>query len=260
MSDLALALDRKTRESPSQRSKFARVRNAQKQYEQKLRRVARTVGDIVRGYAGEDPVESAPAVRVALRQYSAIVAQWARRAASSMLAEVMRRDEDAWADVAKNMTRSLRSEIRSAPTGEVMRGLLEEQVALITSLPLEAAERVHELVVGNIYSGARAGELAKEILRTGEVTASRAALIARTETSRASSTLLQARAEHIGSTHYRWRSSEDIDVRPLHRKLNGQVFAWNDPPVSGSNGERAHAGQIYNCRCWCEPIVAEEAA
>jgi SPP1 gp7 family putative phage head morphogenesis protein len=106
--------------------------------------------------------------------------------------------------------------------------------------------------------GARAAEMAKMILRTGHVTKSRAQLIAVTETARASSVLLQARATHVGSTHYYWRTSEDIDVRPIHKKLNGQVFPWSDPPVSGSNGERSHPGQIYRCRCWPEPIIPVE--
>jgi hypothetical protein len=40
-------------------------------------------------------------------------------------------------------------------------------------------------------TGARADEMVEEIMRSGEVAASRAATIARTETSRASSNLLQ---------------------------------------------------------------------
>ena len=217
------------------------------------------------GYAGEDPVGSSTELRNALQRYAVVVSQWARRAAASMLADVMRRDEAAWADVAKTMSRALRSEIRSAPTGEAMRALLEDQVALITSLPLEAAQHCARFGLVGEHSRwcARADELAKEILKTGQVTASRAALIARTETSRASSVLLQARATSY-SGEWKVISGElwlkFLDVRPLHRKLNGQFFKWSDPPVSGGKGERAHAGQIYNCRCWAEPVVPEESA
>jgi hypothetical protein len=99
--------------------------------------VARTVGHIVEGLAGDDPVGNAAAIREALHQYSGVVAQWARRAAASMLADVMRRDQAAWAQVSKNMSRALAEEIQSAPTGDVTRSLLEGQVELITSLPLE---------------------------------------------------------------------------------------------------------------------------
>jgi SPP1 gp7 family putative phage head morphogenesis protein len=253
-----LALDRLRRETLSQRSKFARVRNAQRAYEQKLRRVAQTVGLIVQGYAGEDPIDGTPELRRALRQYSVVLSQWARRAAASMLSDVLRRDENAWAEAARGMQRALRSEIRSAPTGAILRELMEEQVALITSLPLEAAERVHSLALRGMETGARADVIAREILRTGEVTKSRAALIARTETTRASTNLLQARAEHVGSEGYIWRTSEDADVRPLHRKLNGQFFRWTEPPIAAEPNIRAHAGAIFNCRCWPEPMIPEE--
>ena len=251
------ALDRRP-ESPAQRSKFARVRNAQIEYERKLRKIAKSVGHIVAGVSSGDPIESSPAIREALHRYSGIVAQWARRAAASMLADVMRRDMDAWNSVARNMSRALAEEIRQAPTGQAMRELLEDQVELITSIPLEASRRVHSLAIKGMETGGRAEDIVKEIMRSGEVAESRARTIARTETSRASSVLLQTRATHVGSTHYIWRTSQDVDVRPLHRKLNGQVFAWSDPPVAGSNGERSHPGQIYNCRCFCEPIIPEE--
>ena len=253
----AAALDRRTRETPAQRSKFARVRHARVEYERKLRRVARTVGAITRGLAEGAPLDNVAAVQEALRRYARIVEGWARRAAASMLADVMRRDEAAWAAVSRNMSRALADEVRHAPTGEVTRQLLEEQVELITSLPLEAAARVHEIAMRAMETGARADELAEQIMATGHVTASRAALIARTETSRSSSVLLQARATHVGSEGYIWRTSEDADVRPLHKKLSGQFIRWDEPPVSGSSGERAHAGQIYNCRCWAEPVIPE---
>ena len=246
------------RETPAQRSKFARVRGAQVEYERKLRRVARTVGAVVRGLGEGDPVGSASAIREALLRYSAVVSQWARRAAATMLSEVQRRDSDAWASLAKTMSRELNREIQSAPTGEVMRSLMEEQVALITSLPTEAAQRVHELALKSMETGARADEIATEIMRSGEVTASRAASIARTETARASSVLVQARSEHVGSIGYIWRTSRDGDVRPDHKRLEGQFILWSEPPIADlRSGTRAHAGCIWECRCWPEPVVPE---
>ncbi len=254
------ALDRRTRprDTPAQRSKFARVKNAQRAYERKLRKIARTIGDIVTGFAGPDPIASAPGIREALNRYSVIVGQWARSAGASMLVDVMKRDEAAWREVSRGMSRALADEIRTAPTGEVTRSLLEQQVELITSLPLEAARRVQALAIQSMETGARASEIAKEIMRSGEVASSRATLIAVTETSRASSNLLEARSLHVGSLGYIWRTSRDGDVRPLHRALEGVYIAWSDPPVAGSNGERAHAGCIYRCRCWAEPIIPGE--
>lgn len=105
--------------------------------------------------------------------------------------------------------------------------------------------------------GVRASETAKEIERTGDVTRSRADLIARTETTRAATSMVEARARHVGSEGYIWRTVGDVDVREIHKKLEGKFVRWDSPPVAGENGERAHAGAIYNCRCWPEPVIPD---
>ena len=119
-------------------------------------------------------------------------------------------------------------------------------------------------VAGSIVKGIEGAErpsaVAEAIYATGHVTKGRANLIARTEVARTSSKLVEARARHVGSDGYIWRTAGDADVRREHRVLNGKYFRWGDPPVAGSAGERAHAGQIYNCRCVPEPVVPEERA
>lgn len=134
-----------------------------------------------------------------------------------------------------------------------MRARQAEQVRLITSLPTEAAERVHATAREGIVKGWRADQIAAEIMKTGEVTKSRADLIAVTEVGRTSTLLTQARAEHVGSTHYVWRTAQDGDVRPSHKKMEGKVVAWNAPPTL--DGLTGHAGALPRCRCYCEPIL-----
>ncbi|MFX5937705.1 phage head morphogenesis protein, partial [Acinetobacter baumannii] len=81
----------------------------------------------------------------------------------------------------------------------VLQELLAEQVDLITSIPREAGQRVHELTLKGLEDSTRASEIAKEIMRSGEVAKSRAMLIARTEVSRTATSLTQARAQFVGS-------------------------------------------------------------
>jgi SPP1 gp7 family putative phage head morphogenesis protein len=242
-------------ETREERLGWARVRRAETGYAISLRGLAKQIGLIVTGMWPEQPED---AIALALMRYAEIIGPWAQAVAGRMLADVSRRDQAQWNRVSRTMSRSLREEIERAPTGEALRKLLDLQVELITSLPLDAATRVHELAIEGLQTGARANELAAKILATGHVTASRANLIARTETARAASTLTQVRAKYVGSTHYIWRTSGDSDVRPLHRKLNGKTIAWDNPPVSGEDGEKAHAGTIYNCRCFASPIISEE--
>ena len=243
------------------RGKPPRTRGIASRFERQLRQIAAHVGHVVRTFPPDDPnvrlmygSEVVPTIRGILEKYSESLTEWARASVSRMLLDVNKQDASAWQERAKDLSRHLREEISSAPTGKIMQRLMAEQVGLIKSIPIEAAQRVHELTMAGISDSTRASEIAKEIMRSGDVAKSRATLIARTEVARTASVLTQARAEHIGSTHYIWRSAEDSDVRDSHRKMDGKVFEWAHPPLL-SDGTRTAPGQIYNCRCYPEVIL-----
>ncbi len=232
-----------------------RARKAEVFYGTQLRKVARHVGEIVRGIPLD---ESGATSRIAsmLRSYSDAMHHWAESTAKKMLLNVSQRDEQTWLELASEMSRSLRDEIRTAPTGQVMQGLLADQVTLIKSIPLDAAQRVHDLTIKGLEDSTRASEISKAIYESGNVSKAKANLIARTEVSRTASALTEARAKHIGSSGYIWRTSGDSDVRDSHRSMNGQFVDWNDPPTL--DGMTGHAGCFPNCRCYPEPVIPED--
>ena len=238
---------------PAAKASFEKVRRAEESYARGLRAIARHIGHITSGFRPGDP-EGMSILQRLLRRYSAIIAPWARNHAARMLTDVARRDYNVWRTLSRQMSRTLRREIETAPTGIVIRGLLDDQVTLITSLPTEAAQRVHKLTLEGLLDATRASEIAKEIVRTGAVTTNRANLIARTEVARTASVLVQARATYAGSDGYIWRSARDARVRKEHRELEGKYCKWQEPPIAGPNGERYHAGAGPNCRCYPEPI------
>ena len=246
-----LTLDRKRNHNP------VKTQRIEQRYALQLRKVAEQVGSIISPFTPGD-MSQVPTIEQLLKAYSDMLKGWATQTASNMLMDVALRDEQTWQVLAKDLSRGLREEIRNAPTGRVMRQLLADQVDLIQSIPLEAAQRVHRLTLEGLEDSTRASEIAKEIMRTEEVTTSRAVLIARTETARTATTLTQARAESIGADSYIWRTSGDGAVRSDHKKLDGKIFQWNDPPVADErSGERAHPGCIWNCRCFAEPIIPD---
>jgi SPP1 gp7 family putative phage head morphogenesis protein len=51
------------------------------------------------------------------------------------------------------------------------------------------------------------------------------------------------------TSHYVWRAQRDEKVRPSHRRNDGRVFSWADPPDIG------HPGDGRNCRCEAVPYV-----
>jgi len=196
-------------------------------------------------------------LQMILQHYSNVLRPWAISVAGRMQAQVDKRDVAAWEELARTMGRTLRGRVLRANTVGPLQEALAQQVDLITSLPTEAAERVQELTVQALFEAQRAEPIAQQILKSGQVAVNRARTIARTEVARTASMLTQVRAEFIGSEGYIWRTSGDSDVRPLHKKLEGKFIRWDDPPIVGENGERAHAGQIYNCRCWPEPVIPD---
>jgi SPP1 gp7 family putative phage head morphogenesis protein len=237
--------------------RWVRARKAEIDYARKLRGVARQCGEIVKAFAPDGVVSNPHDITQHLQRYAELLRPWARAVGIGMLRDVERRDASAWFEHSREMGRLLREEIESAPTGEVMREALERQVTLITSLPIEAGQRVHRLTTESLINGSRASEIAKEILASGEVTASRATLIARTETARSASELTKARALAAGITHYMWHAQLDSDTRPGHRALHGKIFRFDDPPEVNENGRymKHGPGEIWNCRCFAVPQI-----
>lgn len=238
------------------RSKFLMARAAESNYNSRLRQVAKQIDLIVKGLSPDGVVKDDQIINT-LKGYADLLLPWATTVARYMVADVSRRNAMSWRKHGDEMGKALRVELEYAPTGALFSQLMQEQVELITSLPLEAAERVHKLTSEAMISGVRSKSIAEEILRTGEVSASRARLIARTEVARAASSFTQARARYAGSEGYIWRTSSDGDVRPTHRAMNGKFVSWDDPPKTDANLAPYHAGCGPNCRCYPEPVFKD---
>lgn len=245
------------RESRKERERFKTSIKMEKDFARQLRKIASKVGQFTEQFDPESPEEMAQLDQM-LRGYAELIRPWAGAVSKRMITEASRKDEAAWRKVGKEMSTGVQEELRArSPVGRLVRALLKEQVELITSLPLDAAKRVHQLTLKNLEQGGRSKDIAAEIMRTGEVTQSRANLIARTEVARTSSLLTEARASSIGSEGYIWRTSHDHDVRKSHKEMEGKFVRWDSPPTL-SDGTTTHAGQIYNCRCYPEPVIPDD--
>jgi len=226
-------------------------------YERALRAIAKNIGKLIEPYAGDEPLSAVDGQSLiqTLRSYSDLLGPWALHLVNNVFRSVDDADRSAWRYHSKNMSLALRKEINEAPTGITLREIMNQNVVLIKSIPLQAAERVHGLIQENIMKSRRADEIAKMIMETESVTKNRATLIARTEISKASTALTQARALHVGSGGYIWRSAEDMIVRPSHKRINGKFVKWSEPPELDKM--TGHAGGFPNCRCWAEVVMPE---
>lgn len=192
-----------------------------------------------------------------LRGYADLLHPWAETVAKYMVADVARRNLRAWEKNSEAIGRAIAVELEQAPTGSLYHMLMSDQVTLIKSIPLSAAERVHELTKNAMLGGHRAETLVADILNTGGITKARAKLIARTEVARTASNFTRARSEYAGSEGYIWRTSGDGDVRDTHRKMNGKFVRWDAPPKTDPGLAPYHAGCGPNCRCYPDPVLPE---
>ena len=187
-----------------------------------------------------------------------------------MVTPIARSNFNTWRKAARKATKS--KEIYNALINELQTGIgadvqtqIMENATLIRTLPLDTAQKVVEEVKVKTFEGLRASEIAKLIsVKTNQHAGASARLIARTEVSKTTTALTKARSENLGLNWYVWRTSLDGDrVRKSHRIMEGVLVNWNDPPSPEElAGEKSvgkyHAGNIWNCRCYPEPLLEPE--
>lgn len=137
-----------------------------------------------------------------------------------------------------------------------------ENATYIKTIPSLFAQKATEIAVEEALAGNRANEIKNKILNVySDISQVEAQRIARTEVSKASSQLTQIRSQAVGIDWYVWRTSKDARVRNSHEIMEGVIVNFNNPPSPEKlAGEKYvygvyNAGEIFNCRCYPEPIV-----
>jgi SPP1 gp7 family putative phage head morphogenesis protein len=227
----------------------------EKAYARALKKIAKQAAHIVDVHADGAVIASPVSMMRELEKYSAMIEPWANRTASKMIEATKKSVERTIKAQSREISRTLRQQINTTPMGVATRAMQSAQVELIKSIPIEAGVRAQNLALSAFTGGRRPSEVADEIERTEHVTTSRAMLIARTETAKAASIVTEVRAKEVGATHYIWRTAGDSDVRESHAEMEGQVCAYDDPPIV--DGEPLNPGMVYNCRCFAEIILPD---
>lgn len=139
---------------------------------------------------------------------------------------------------------------------------IRENVGLIKTLPSDVADKVVRDIVDEAIKGKRARTI-ETIIReqTDKHSRASARLIARTEVSKTTTAITKVRSEDLDLKWYVWRTALDGDrVRKSHRNMEGVLVAWSNPPspeklVGEKDVGNYHAGNIWNCRCYPEPLL-----
>lgn len=184
-----------------------------------------------------------------------MITSWAEDVGRKMFLQVEKEEWEQWRSVSNEISDGLRDVMGSTPVGQVAQDIVYRQIQLMKSLPLEAADRVREIqsrAIEAVINGERPDPLYAMIFQSGDVSNSRAKMIARTEIGRATGALTQARALAVGSEGYWWRI-EGAGTRDSHRKMKDKFVYWRNPPTLDSM--TGHAGCLPNCKCWPDVLI-----
>jgi SPP1 gp7 family putative phage head morphogenesis protein len=251
------------------RGKFKPSPSAESAFYRQLRKVAQHSGHIVEIHRNGAFITDDAELQRQLRAYSEKLTPWATSQAARMLKTVSNSNKSAYTKKSKAIGTALKFGVAEKDVLETGLALLNEEVGLIKSIPLEAGLRAQRIAYEAVLEGNRAAvnedtlaELIEQQKLSTQAATSRALLIARTEVARANASINRARAEAVGSGQYRWHNSGDAAVRPSHRKwkgsrLQGMIFSWDLPPTL-DDGMTGHPGTFPNCRCFAEPIFLDE--
>ena len=148
-----------------------------------------------------------------------------------------------------------------APTAQdraILTRWAKEGTDLIRTVGQDLVAGLDEHVVALARSGEPLSKLAEIVQDRLGVAERHALFIARDQVAKLNSALTESTQRAAGVTHYRWRSSNDQRVRPMHHALDGSIQAWDDPPVTNGDGDRNHPGEDYQCRCVAIPVIDPE--
>lgn len=137
----------------------------------------------------------------------------------------------------------------------VIKGFRAENVSLIRSLADEKVSRVRD-ILADAGPGTRVEEIAKSIREMGDVTRSRAELIARDQVLKFNAEVTQKRHAAAGIEEFVWSTARDERVRPDHKLLEGGRYRYDDPPVvDRRRGTKGLPGVHFQCRCVAVPVI-----
>jgi SPP1 gp7 family putative phage head morphogenesis protein len=143
-----------------------------------------------------------------------------------------------------------------------IRTSINENVELIKSLPnkylTDLKGDMDRLITGTGASMEYIqDQIARNMINRNGQIERRARNIATDQVRKVYADMNNSRLQKAGITHFEWRHrGGSKEPRPLHlHKLNGNIYAYNDPPVIDERtGQRGLPSQLPNCKCSARPV------
>ena len=135
---------------------------------------------------------------------------------------------------------------------------LIENAKLIQSVPEELIAELEKDLIAQTAAGVSFQDMVDSVSKTFDISAGRAKTLVKTETSKISAAMTEARIRDLGCSQYIWHSAFLGTSRESHEALEGQQFDYDNPPQPDEWEEAGNAGELINCYCWPEPVLLKE--
>lgn len=136
-------------------------------------------------------------------------------------------------------------------TQNTMENWALENTRLIKDISDEMQRKIASKVANALVNPTSDRDLKREIVTEMGIAERRAELIAVDQTQKLNGVLTENRQRSIGVTEYIWRGMLDDRERPEHRRREGNIYKWDDPPSGG------HPSIPVRCRCWAQPVMPD---
>jgi SPP1 gp7 family putative phage head morphogenesis protein len=135
----------------------------------------------------------------------------------------------------------------------VLKDWTAQNVGLIQGIPDFAIDSMQSTVMQSVLRGDSTTFLKNQLAKVLSDSDKRLATIARDQTNKLYGSLTKFRSQANGWDFYEWSDSNDVRVRPDHKRLDGKIYRFSKPPVIVTTGKRAgtrgNPGDDILCRC-----------
>jgi SPP1 gp7 family putative phage head morphogenesis protein len=139
---------------------------------------------------------------------------------------------------------------------DIARATVAENVSLIRSIPRQHFTQVEGMVMRSVQAGRDLGTLSQDLQHQFGVTKRRAALIARDQNNKATSSFNRARQQELGIEEAIWRHSHAGKTpRPTHVDMDGKVYKVDEGMWDEDEGRYVWPGQLIGCRCTSKSLI-----
>lgn len=194
------------------------------------------------------------------RKYTQLFKQKAPTFAENMLNGSLATSETTLKTSLKKLSGGLTLNTGIVPSGmeDAAKAIIQENVALIKSIPVEYLDDVQGAVMRSISAG-EGGETIEESLRKyNGISERRVRNIALDQTRKAYNAINKMRMQAVGVKKFEWvHSGGGQHPRQSHMDLNGHIFSFDDLPLKGEEGfiNGQYPGQAINCACTMVPVI-----